>query len=102
MGETTQGVLDGLRYIADSPAQEHGGFHPNAVQTAKLAILHIDALSRLLYRAIRELEYVQQVPGALAASSEGRSIIDDGMAMLGVKDLSEDEFPETTGSRGER
>lgn len=28
----------GLGYIAASPAMEHGGFHPNAVATAKMAL----------------------------------------------------------------
>lgn len=37
-------VLSGLAYIADSPSEEHGGFHPNAVETAKKAIALIEAL----------------------------------------------------------
>lgn len=30
-----------LEYIADSPPQEHGGFHPNTVQCAKDALATI-------------------------------------------------------------
>lgn len=37
-------VLDGLRYIADSPPPEFGGFHPEAVQTAIWAIAEIERL----------------------------------------------------------
>jgi hypothetical protein len=37
-------VIADLQYIADSPAPEHGGFHPNAVQTAKAAIDEIHRL----------------------------------------------------------
>ncbi len=40
----------GLQYIADSPAREHGGFHPKAVKTAKAAL-------RLIRQLRRELEY---------------------------------------------
>ena len=31
-------IIAGLEYIALSPAQEHGGFHPNAVRTAQAAL----------------------------------------------------------------
>ena len=37
-------VIEGLRYIADSPPREHGGFHPNAVQAARDAIAEIARL----------------------------------------------------------
>ncbi len=34
----------GLKYIARSPEREHGGFHENAVQTAKDALALIEYL----------------------------------------------------------
>lgn len=43
-------LLDALRYIANSPAREHGGFHPSAVLTAKRAIREILRLRRKLKR----------------------------------------------------
>lgn len=39
-------VLAGLKYIADSPPDEYGGFHRSAVQTAKDAIAEIAELER--------------------------------------------------------
>jgi hypothetical protein len=37
--EVCQGEpICGLRYIADSPSQEFGGFHENAIRTAKQAL----------------------------------------------------------------
>lgn len=36
-----QEVINQLRYIADSPSQKYGGFHPNAVKAAKDAIAYI-------------------------------------------------------------
>jgi len=39
-------VLAGLRYIASSPPRERGGFHPNAVATAKAALRLIARLRR--------------------------------------------------------
>ena len=43
--EKCQGApICGLKYIARSPKQEHGGFHENAVQTAKDALHLIEYL----------------------------------------------------------
>ena len=39
-------ILRGLRYIAESPAREFGGFHPEATKTAKAAIEEIERLRR--------------------------------------------------------
>lgn len=39
-------MKDGLTYIAESPPMEHGGFHPNAVATAKAALQGIERLER--------------------------------------------------------
>jgi hypothetical protein len=41
---TLNDTLKGLKYIADSPPYSHGGFHPQAVQIAKMAIFHINNL----------------------------------------------------------
>ncbi len=45
-------VLNGLDYIAASPAQEHGGFHPETMRIAQNAVTEIrnlrDALRALL------------------------------------------------------
>jgi hypothetical protein len=37
-------TLEGLAYIASSPSQEHGGFHQNAIDTAKSALCHLEKL----------------------------------------------------------
>ena len=52
---------------------------------------------KLLYKAIVELSFVQENPDCgslLCASSVGREIIEDGMKLLGVKNLSHEELPE--------
>ena len=46
---------------------------------------------KLLYECIVELEYVQSVENCssgLCASSAGKDLIERGMKLLGVKDLS--------------
>jgi hypothetical protein len=43
-------VIVALRYIASSPAPEHGGFHLEAVRTARRAIREIQRLRRKLKR----------------------------------------------------
>ena len=34
---TMEEIISGLKYISDSPAQEHGGFHPTTIKIAKAA-----------------------------------------------------------------
>jgi len=41
-------VIDGLKYIAESPSREHGGFHPQTVQIAKDALAEIERLRTAL------------------------------------------------------
>jgi len=41
---TLNDTLKGLKYIADSPPHSHGGFHPQTIQIAKMAIFHINNL----------------------------------------------------------
>jgi hypothetical protein len=36
-------VIEGLKYIADSPSKEHGGFHENTIAVAKAALKIIEA-----------------------------------------------------------
>jgi len=50
-----------------------------------------DKAEALLYKAIKELDYVQSVENCtsgLCASAEGKELIERGMKLLGVKDLS--------------
>lgn len=55
------------------------------------------ALRRMLYRAVIELEYIHEFDGTelrhLITSAEGKSIVTEGMKLLGVADLSEEELP---------
>lgn len=37
-------LIERLQYIADSPDREHGGFHPEVVQTARDAIAELTAV----------------------------------------------------------
>ena len=51
-------------------------------------------LRKLLYRAVMELGYVQEMEDhSMCASEEGAAVIEEGMKFLGVKDLSEEELP---------
>ena len=53
-------------------------------------------LRRLLYTCIRELGFVQSVENCtsgLCATSLGAELVERGMALLGVKDLSAAEYP---------
>ena len=38
---TTKALISNLEYIADSPAREYGGFHPQVVETAQAALRFI-------------------------------------------------------------
>jgi 16S rRNA U1498 N3-methylase RsmE len=40
---TLQETIEGLQYISDSPAQEHGGFHSNTIAIAKSALHYLTA-----------------------------------------------------------
>lgn len=54
----------------------------------------LESLRKILYRAVKELGYVQEmVDHSMCASAEGKSIVDVGMKLLGVPDLSFDELP---------
>jgi len=49
-------------------------------------------LRELLYRCIVELYYVQCTDLEMCASSRGADLVESGMKLLGVKDLSEDTY----------
>jgi len=50
-------------------------------------------LKALLYEAIVELEYVQCAEDhSLCASAKGKALVKEGMALLGLKDLSADKW----------
>lgn len=54
----------------------------------------LESLRKMLYRAVKELGYVQEMEDhSLCASAEGKAIVDDGMKLLGVPDLSFEELP---------
>lgn len=58
----------------------------------------LESLRKLLYRAVMELEYIHTFDGIsdmrnLITSAEGKAIVEDGMKLLGVADLSEEELP---------
>ncbi len=44
MSECQGPPICGLMYIANSPSREHGGFHENAIETAKQALRLIASL----------------------------------------------------------
>jgi len=52
-------LIERLQYIADSPDREHGGFHAEAVQTAKDAIAELTAL-REFVASLRSMSWKQK------------------------------------------
>jgi hypothetical protein len=58
-------------------------------------------LKRILYRAVVELSYIQEIACEfvpkkhhdLIASAEGAEIVSEGMKLLGVAELSAEVFP---------
>ena len=67
--------LCGLTYIARSPSREYGGFHPNAIQTAKDAIVELAAASER-ERRLREAH------GLMHANSPGVCEFCEALAAL--------------------
>ena len=45
MTSDVKAVIDDLKYIADSPDRQYGGFHPQAVGVAQAALAQIEKLS---------------------------------------------------------
>jgi hypothetical protein len=63
----------------------------------------IERLRSLLYEAIVELSYVQAVENCrsgLCASAKGAALVEVGMKLLGVKDLSSETWEGTQSIRG--
>ena len=59
----------------------------------------IEELRRMLYLAVRELAYVDAAEDICQCQTAlGREIVERGMAMLGVKDLSTDTLPGSEGA----
>jgi hypothetical protein len=57
-------VTRGLKYITDSPPHEHGGFHPQTVETAKAALKEIRRLRLAVRWALGEHgDFAQRQPG---------------------------------------
>lgn len=54
----------GLRYIASSPPQEHGGFHPEAVSIAKAALRLIAKLGREIELKEIRIKHLQNITEA--------------------------------------
>ena len=68
--------------LAQQPREERGAMSTKIEWTAT---------ERLLYRAVRELNAVDSVENChsgLCKSCEGRAIVEDGMKLLGIADLS--------------
>ena len=66
-------LLEELKYIAESPATEHGGFHPRVVAAAKGAIERLAGQSDWI-AALRKLR--NEVSGMLGiAEAEIREIV---------------------------
>lgn len=64
---------------------------------------YIADLEKWLYRAVRELSYIHEITfecvpdksrRSLIQSAEGVEIVEEGMKLLRVKDLSEEEITE--------
>lgn len=87
-------------YVFKTPEGDGGWGRVASIDEAKAnarlivqAVNEREPLREMLFRALVELSYVQNVEnceGGLCASAEGKSIIEEGMKLLGVKDLSED------------
>ena len=59
--------------------------------------IELENLRKLLYRAVMELACIHEFDGTelqnLITSAEGKAIVEEGMKLLGVPDLSYEELP---------
>lgn len=59
--------------------------------------IELESLRKMLYRAVMELAYIHEFDGTelrnLITSAEGKEIVESGMKLLGVADLSHEELP---------
>lgn len=60
MSTPSPGLRDRLQYILDSPPRENGGFHPEAVETARQAMAMLDECDRLRAANAELLEAVKR------------------------------------------
>jgi hypothetical protein len=65
LADAAGSVISWLKYIAESPDRQSGGFHLNAVTTAKSALREIRRLRRAVRWALGENgNFAQRPPGA--------------------------------------
>ena len=88
---------DCLQYIADSPAQEHGGFHENAIAGAKWALERIEELEAkvekyALSESARVEAEIKMGNDLLAAEAQLAALVDAAEAAL---DFAWDELTTT-------
>lgn len=62
----------GLKYIADSPPREYGGFHPSAVAAARSALRLISRLKSAVKARERRVEHLLSVIKKLQRREDGR------------------------------
>lgn len=56
-------------------------------------VIYVKKLQELLYQSIRELDYVQSVENCnsgLCATSLGKDLVEKGLKLLAIKDLSKE------------
>ncbi len=63
MATKARRTIEGLKYIASSPPRENGGFHPEAVKTAKAALRLIARMRRALREVLPALQRAAQEGG---------------------------------------
>lgn len=77
-------TIDGLLYICDSPPREYGGFHPNAVQTAKDAVKSIAYLKEIAMAANEVMPSINELVGAAKDVLEIMSLPPSGKDMRDI------------------
>jgi len=77
----------------------------NVIGSVRAQVEYKAKLEELLYQCIRELDYVQSVENCnsgLCASSLGKALIEEGMYLLCVPDLSQEKLLPRLGEDGGR
>lgn len=77
-------TIDGLLYICDSPPHEYGGFHPNAVQTAKDAVKSIAYLKEIAMAANEVMPSINELVEAAKEVLEMMSLPPGGKDMRDI------------------
>jgi hypothetical protein len=81
---TRSQVIDGLKYIANSPSPKNGGFHPEAVKIAKAALG--DRRTRKWKSTMQKIDYdklADEFFSVIAHASAGSDFDDVPMAVRG-------------------